>query len=57
MNESTPRLIIDIGIKITLSEIFVKKKKRRKGNFVKRYLPIINQIIHIDWEAEELPEI
>ena len=54
MKESTPGLNNYIGITITLDGSFMKKKKEK---IVRWFLPIINQTVHINWEAENLPEI
>ena len=54
--ESTSGLNNDLGITMTSDEILLRRKKN-KGKVGRRDLPIINQKMHVDQEAERLPEI
>ena len=57
MKDSTPGLNYYPGIIISSAEFFVKKKKSETVKHDRRDLPIINQEMHIDWEAEILPAV
>ena len=51
----TPGIIDDIGIKT--ASLFCEEEKIRKEKISRIYLPIINQEMHVDQEAERLLEI